>query len=133
MLPGISGCAARAGSIQLSITQNPRPTHPSKAPRQIFMTSKIENRDLRRLAPVTIASRALGRAEGGGGKARTAHSRQPSLITSDNICHIKSIGVASDSFSLASETNEHHQTHYDPQNPDQCQQTPWGFKAPSRQ
>jgi hypothetical protein len=40
MLPDISGCAARAGSIQASITQNPRLTHPSKALRHIFMTVK---------------------------------------------------------------------------------------------
>jgi hypothetical protein len=40
MLPDISGGAAPAGSTQVSITQNPRLTHPSKAPQQIFMTSK---------------------------------------------------------------------------------------------
>jgi hypothetical protein len=40
ILPDISGGAAAAGWTKASITQNPRLTHPSKAPQQIFMTSK---------------------------------------------------------------------------------------------
>jgi IS1 transposase len=55
---------------------------------------EIGNRDSRRLAPLTRASR-VGVTEGAVTRpGNTSHTQQAS-ITSDNICHIKSVGVES--------------------------------------
>src|SRR5439155_19034826 len=48
------------------------------------------NRDSRMLAPVTIASRVRA-TEGAAVSGRERLTGHPSSITSDNICHIKSI------------------------------------------
>src|SRR5437899_8650857 len=97
MLPEISSCAAPTGLAQQKITHKPSITHWIKRSLELFMS---KNPNSPTLTPAVAASRARRRrvkvARGTFHKifrmdvSDQLGSRSHPVITSDNICHVKS-------------------------------------------
>src|SRR5213080_2721894 len=104
MLPAASSGAPLAILATAKIVQRPTITHWIKVPDDRFMIKKQTRRRYQRLrerqgqgSGVEIQTGEARQIHGVAGQERRRRA-QPSIqsITSDNICHIKSLGVASD-------------------------------------
>src|SRR6266480_5313773 len=102
MLPDISSGAAPAGLVQPKITQTASIRHRIKRSRELFMGKNRNSPDANTsggsvkgwaIAGATVTRSVLDEISGPMG--RPAWTRAV-LITSDNICHIKSNGVGAD-------------------------------------